>query len=64
MGLSQMVHQLCQGVLWLDSLAEGFLFFLSFIAVLQLPVHDLTDHWSGHQAKQLQDAKDGGVQTH
>lgn len=48
----------------LGSLAGGFLFSLSVITVLELPVHDLTNHRSGHQAKQLQHAKDGGVQAH
>lgn len=47
-----------------DSLAAGLLFLLSIITVLQLPVHDLTNHRSGHQAEQLQHAEDGGVQTH
>lgn len=47
-----------------DSLAAGFLFARFIITVLQLPVHDLTNHRGGHQAKQLQHAKDGGVQTH
>lgn len=48
----------------LDSLAGGFLFSLSIITVLELPVHDLTNHRSGHQAKQLQHAKDGRIQAH
>ncbi len=47
-----------------DSLAAGLIFLLSLVTVLQLPVHDLTNHRSGHQAEQLQHAEDGGVQTH
>lgn len=53
-----------QGQCQVDSLAGGFLFSLAIITVLELPVHDLTNHRSGHQAKQLQHAKDGGVQAH
>ena len=52
------------GLVDVDSLAAGFLFFLSIAAVLQFPVHDLTNHGRGHEAKQLQHAKDGGVKTH
>lgn len=48
----------------LDSRFAGFLVLVSIITLFELPVHDLADHRSGHQAKQLQDAEDGGVQTH
>lgn len=50
-----------EGLLRLDSLAAGFLLLVSIITFLQLPVHDLTNHRGGHQAEQLQHAKDGGV---
>lgn len=48
----------------LDLLAAGLLILLSLITVLQLPVHDLTNHGGGQEAKQLKHAKDGGVQAH
>ena len=47
-----------------DLLDAGLLLLISIVTVLQLPVHDLTNHWGGHQAQQLQHPKDGGVQTH